>query len=110
MNVVNKPDTLSFQAVPGKRRHTISVIQFATVLAFVALPATVLFPTVARPVETPGISDDVQLGLSAAVNPNQCLRHSFAHFSLKQHFRQAERTIARNYKKYSTIHITHQDS
>ncbi len=40
----------------NKQRRSISVLQLTTALALIALPATVLFPIIARPVPPPPVA------------------------------------------------------
>jgi len=49
----------------GSSGRPISVLQLATALAFVALPATVLFPIIARPASTTPVQSSAAVQIAA---------------------------------------------
>lgn len=105
MNVANNINGLSYDPRHSRRRRPISVLQLAMTMAFIGLPATVLFPIIAQPVAEKG--QQAVLSQSAAFE-QRIKSTTFYEMSLRRHMHDNALSAWRVFEKYSITHRVHQ--
>jgi hypothetical protein len=93
MNAVNDTNGSPFLNAQKSKKNSVSVLQFAMALAFMALPATILFPIMAKPT-----ADTVSEDLQQSFTPTLHMRHSLRMISgreLRNHIHVGESALWR---------------